>query len=164
MSKVIIGKIVSSFKVDGSFKVSISTSFPNERFKVGNILELEDGSFLSIIDSSIKDDIAIIKSKEINDKETIEKYKGRYLYAEKDDSLLGKNEYYYSDIVGCEVINQDNHVIGKVIKVEEFPAQITLRIKGDKKEDIFIPFIDEFINRVDIANKKIYVTTIGGMI
>ena len=74
-----------------------------------------------------------------------------------------KNTYYFSDLINCEIIDQNSNYIGKVITVEDYPAQRTLRIKTEGK-DVLIPFVNAFIKNVDIENKKIYVNIIEGML
>ena len=69
----------------------------------------------------------------------------------------------YKGSVKFEVILEDKSVIGKVIKVEEYPAQSTLRVKTNNKE-ILIPFVNAFIKKVDIKNKTITVRLIEGML
>lgn len=165
MKEVIIGKIIGSYKLEGAFKVISSTSFVNERFKEGSKVYIGEEKKEDVITSSIRqNDLVIISISGITSKEDADGLKGKYIYAEKDTSLLAKGQNYYDDIVGCQVINQDNVLVGVVTAVEEFPAQLTLRIKGDKKEDIFIPYIKQFIVSVDIENKIIKVNTIKGML
>ena len=72
--------------------------------------------------------------------------------------------YYFSDLINCDVISQNNINIGKVIKVEEYSANQTLRIKLENGKDLLLPFVKAFIKKVDIENKAIYVELIEGMI
>ena len=62
------------------------------------------------------------------------------------------------------IIDKDNKEYGKVKEVEEFPAQITLRVSRRNGKDFFIPFVKDFIRQVDIQNKKIIVNIIEGML
>jgi len=167
MDKVQIGYITGSYKVDGHFKVTSTTSFPLSRFKKGltviaknNDIETE----FTISNSAINGEQVILGVNEITSKEEADELKGYQLFAEKDNKLLGKNEFYFSDLEGCKVINQDNINIGVVIKVEEYPAQLTLRVKRDGKNDVLIPYVKSFIKNVDIDAKIIKVETIGGML
>ena len=38
---------------------------------------------------------------------------------------VNSNAYYFVDIVGCEVLDENGQVLGIVSQVEEFPAQLT---------------------------------------
>ena len=101
---------------------------------------------------------------EIQDKETADKLKSESLFGVKDLSLLEKGYYYFSDLETCDVFDQNGKKLGQVIKVEEFPAQNTLRVRNNKGKDFFVPFIKEFIIDVNIGEKKIVVKVIGGML
>ena len=72
--------------------------------------------------------------------------------------------YYFSDLEKCEVFDEDNNLLGKVIKVEEFPAQITLRVKSKSGKVFFVPFIEQFIIDVNIIDKSIKIKVIEGML
>ena len=68
------------------------------------------------------------------------------------------------DLVGCKVLDEKGQELGVVKEVEEFPAQLTLRVKRAGKEDFFVPFVKAFIRRVDINKKEIEINVIGGML
>ncbi|MFA6660234.1 MAG: ribosome maturation factor RimM, partial [Bacilli bacterium] len=82
----------------------------------------------------------------------------------KNREELEKGHYYFSDLVGCQIIEEQGNILGVVSQVEEFPAQITLRVKRQGKADFFIPFLKEFILEVDISNKKINIRVMEGML
>ena len=66
--------------------------------------------------------------------------------------------------IGCKVLDEKGQELGVVKEVEEFPAQLTLRVKRAGKEDFFVPFVKAFIRRVDINKKEIEINVIGGML
>ena len=105
-----------------------------------------------------------LKVEELNTPEEIKSLKGYEIHAIKDDIELEKGQYYYSDLKGCEVYDQEGKLLGKVKEVEEFPAQLTLRVARDKKPDFFVPFIEQFIKAVDIKNKRILIEKIEGLL
>ncbi len=166
MEQVQIGYIIGSFKVDGEVKVNITTDFFDERYKINSpitVKQYNETKELILEDIYKSGQFVIAKFKEINSKEEADALKGAVLLAEKDASLLKKDEYYFSDLIGCKVINQEGTEIGIVKQVEEYPAQLTLRVKGNSK-DILIPFVKAFIKQVNIKEKTINVETIEGMI
>ena len=82
----------------------------------------------------------------------------------KDNNDLEVGYYFYSDLIGCAILDENKEVLGIVKNVEEFPAQITLRVKRNNGKDFFVPFVKQFIKNVDIDNKKIYIEVIEGML
>ena len=70
--------------------------------------------------------------------------------------------YYKSKII--DLIKYDNEKIGNVIDMFDSGSHLILRIKRDEKKDLLYPFVDRFIEKVDIENKQIHLNPIPGMI
>lgn len=67
-----------------------------------------------------------------------------------------ENEYYWSDLIGLTVINQDGTVYGKVISLLETGSNDVLVVKGDKEHGI--PFLlGSVIRKVDLEKQEIHV-------
>ncbi|MCB9497838.1 MAG: 16S rRNA processing protein RimM, partial [Erysipelotrichaceae bacterium] len=169
MENLILGNIVGGFALDGTLKVFSMTNNAAQRYQVGNKVLLinpidQEQKELTIVTYRPSGRFDLVKVKEILSKEEADTYRGWQLLIHKNQQDLNEGYYFFCDLVGCSIINEKNEVLGKVIKVEEFPAQITLRVSQLKKEDFFVPFIDEFILKVDIENKKIYIRQMEGMI
>ena len=94
----------------------------------------------------------------------MEQFKGFELLVEKNYSDLKVGYYFYSDLIGCSIVDDNKNKLGIVSKVEEFPAQLTLRVKRNNKPDFFVPFIKQFIINVDIVKKEITINVLEGML
>ncbi|MFA6675950.1 MAG: ribosome maturation factor RimM [Bacilli bacterium] len=169
MESLILGNIVGGFALDGTLKVFSLTNNAVDRYQTGNKVLLvnpidKEQKELTIVAYHSGGRFDFVKTKEIFSKEEADAYKGWQLIIQKNQRDLKEGYYFFCDLVGCSIINEKNEILGKVIKVEEFPAQITLRVSQFKKEDFFVPFIDEFISKVDIINKKIYIKQMEGMV
>lgn len=69
---------------------------------------------------------------------------------------LKENEYYWSDLVGLNVINQRGECLGKVIYLMETGSNDVLVVKGEK--EIAIPYLmGSIVTRVDLAKQEIHV-------
>ena len=167
MEYVKLGTIIGSFSLDGTLKVISTTDFAMERYQEGNTIYLlnKDKEYipLTVVSFRMNGKIDFVKVEEITTKEEAESYKGCELLIDKKEATLPKGFYHFADLEGCKVLLEDKSEIGLVKKVEEYPAQATLRIKGKDKE-ILIPFVDAFIIKVDIKKKEIVVRVIEGMI
>lgn len=65
-------------------------------------------------------------------------------------------EYYWSDLIGLTVINQDGAVYGKVISLLETGSNDVLVVKGEKEHGI--PFLlGSVIQKVDLEKQEIHV-------
>ncbi len=65
---------------------------------------------------------------------------------------LPENEYYWSDLVGLTVINQENIILGQVDYLLETGANDVLVVKG--KQERLIPLVfDEIVLEVNLAQR-----------
>ena len=100
----------------------------------------------------------------INTPEEAKALKGYEIHVIKDQKDLEKDTYFYSDLRGCDIVDETGNILGSVSEVEEFPAQLTLRVKRKGKPDFFVPFVKQFIKSVDIENKRIVIEIIEGLL
>jgi len=75
---------------------------------------------------------------------------------------LEEDEYYWSDLIGMDVVNLQGEALGKVIDMMSNGPQSILRIEPvpeqDSKEkapERLVPFVDQFVKTVDVKSKKI---------
>ena len=161
-----LGKIIDTFSLDGTLKVLSSTSNQDIRYKPGNkvLIKLNDEMKEFTIASFRKSgNLDFVRFNEITSVELAKELKGKDILVVKNQEDLKEGYYFYSDLVGCSIVS-DNKELGKVIEVEEFPAQITLRAKTVEGKQFFIPFIKVFIKKVDIQNKTIEINYMEGML
>jgi 16S rRNA processing protein RimM len=64
---------------------------------------------------------------------------------------LPEGEYYWSDIIGLEVVNQDGRILGKIESI--FPTGSNdVYVCKDGKKEILLPAIADVIDKIDIKN------------
>jgi 16S rRNA processing protein RimM len=73
------------------------------------------------------------------------------------------NEYYVSDLIGCEIFNKNGNFLGNVISVDNFGAGDLLEIIY-KDNKIYIPLNDDNVLSVDLEKKIIFVNPIKGIV
>ena len=169
MEYLSLGKIVDSFGIDGTIKIYSTTSFGSKRYKAGSKVflvnplnqEMKECEVVKYRHSGFFD---FVKFVEFNNPEEVKELKGYEIQVIKDNKDLNKGEYFYSDLRGCKVVDDKNNELGIVKEVEEFPAQITLRVKRENGKDFLVPFVKFFIKNIDIENKKITINVIEGML
>lgn len=100
----------------------------------------------------------------VGDMNAAEGMKNVLLFAKREDfPPLPKGEYYLVDLIGLNAETVDGEEIGEVTDIIESAAQNLLVIKKGDKE-VLIPKCDAFVDRVDLEEKKIYITPIEGLI
>ena len=166
---LLLGYITDAFSLDGTFKVLNKTDFGDMRYQEGNEIFLyspktKERLTMTVVSYRNNGQFDYVKVKQVNSKEEALTFKGYEIHALKTYDFMEKDTYYYVDLVGCKVIDEKGSLLGEVSQVEEFPAQLTLRVKRKGKEDFFVPFVKAFIRRVDINKKEIEINIIGGML
>lgn len=169
MEYLLLGYIVGSFSLDGTIKILSKTDFADIRYQEGNTIFLyspktKERLPMTVISYRSNGQFDFVKVSEINSPEEAESYKGYEVHVEKDYKNMEKGTYYFVDIVGCKVYDENDKLLGEVSQVEEFPAQLTLRVKRKGQPDFLVPYVKAFIRSVDIDKKKIVINVIGGLL
>ncbi len=160
MSYVTLGKIVKAFGIKGEAKILSSSHFRKERYRKNQkmILFLEHSNEIKEVSvQSYREDgqFDIVKFSEINSIDELSHWINAFVQVPKDISFLKKDYFFFSDLVGCQVNDENGEALGMVIKVEEYASYCTLRVQNDDQKDILIPFVKAFIKKVDIERKCI---------
>jgi len=78
-------------------------------------------------------------------------------------SELQDDKFYFHDIIGYTVIDEQAGELGTIAQVLEAPKQDLLQVFYRKKE-VLIPLVDEFITRVDKRKKQLFMNLPEGLI
>lgn len=152
MDYIYIGKIVNTFGIKGEVKIVSDFYEKDKVFKSGFKLYISPMYIEEeILSTRVHKGYNLVLFKNYNNINDVLKYKGMGVYIKRSDLSLDKDEYLIEDLVGYEVYDEDK-LLGKVDEVSKNNS-VLLKIKGDKV--FYIPFIDEFIIKVDIESKKI---------
>ena len=96
--------------------------------------------------------------------EEAEKIKNTFLFVAKDDAVKLRNgSYFIDDIIGCEVVTEEQTAIGKITDLFSLPMNDLWVVKKGAKE-ILIPAVKAIIRHVDIKNKRITIHDIDGLL
>jgi 16S rRNA processing protein RimM len=77
------------------------------------------------------------------------------LVSRQDFPALERDEYYWTDLIGCDVISQYQTLLGKVINVIDNGAHAILEIRNDQGEMQWVPFVATHVGRVDLGSRRI---------
>lgn len=166
----LVGIIGKPHGIKGEIDIMLLTDYP-KTIKKGDILFFDEkcsqkAEVESIRWKKLKNSrISVIKFKGIDSRNNAENLKGKSIFRSiKDSPMLKKNQYWIDDIAGCVVYTKDDIIIGTVIDVEKFAANDNLVIKVENKnlniectdnDTFYIPVIEDYIESVDLKNKKI---------
>jgi len=162
---VIVGKIVNTHGLKGEVKILPHSDFLYERFNEGNrlyILHQNQTIEVKVKSFRMHKNLPLVVFDGYDNINLIEKYKQCDILGEKNTEYLDEGEYYYSDIIGCRVIDKQRGCIGEITSIIETLAHDLLVVKTAKGE-IKIPYVDAFILEVNMEEKIFYVQLIKGM-
>jgi 16S rRNA processing protein RimM len=67
----------------------------------------------------------------------------------------GANDFYRTDLIGCEVVNQDGVGLGVVQHFVETAAQALMVVRGEREH--WVPAVPRHLRRIDLAARRIVV-------
>ncbi len=166
-----VGKIVNTQGLKGEVRVISQTDFSDQRYKKGKDLFLfqENKKPITLTVKSHRkhknfDIISFEDHPNIND---VEKYRDGILKVDKEDlGRLEKNAFYYHQIVGLEVFDEEGKLLGTIKEILS-PGANDVWVIGQNqkgKKDILIPYIESVVTLVDIANNRVEVEIPEGLI
>ena len=89
---------------------------------------------------------------------------GRTYYLAKADAKLPRGRYFIDDLLGCDVVDADTgRVYGQLTNVDRPAAQDIYTVTDGAGEEHMLPAVPEFVKKIDIDARKIFVTPIEGM-
>lgn len=109
-------------------------------------------------------DLLRCKFEGVDDQTTAKSLVGKSLYLlEENLPPLEENQFYFHEIIGYKIIDQEKGELGKIEKVLEYSTSNLFSIPvGDK--EILIPISDETIIKVDKKAEEIHVVCPEGLI
>ena len=152
-----IGKIVNTHGIKG--EVRILSSFSDKSiFKPGNILYINNDA-LEITSYRVHKNYDMVTFIDRNHIEDVLIYKNEPVYVNRDD--IEYEGYLDEDLIGLEVYCEDKH-IGHVDSILKTNAHDILVVKNGSKH--MIPNIAEFIDKVDLENKRLDIVYMKGLL
>lgn len=161
MKYVLIGKLVNTHGLKGEVKILSDFKYKSKVFIPGMKIyigkEKQEEEIVTYRHHKIFDMITI---KGYDNIDQVLKYKGDYVFVNKDDIKLSENEYLDEDIIGLDVyVNNKN--IGTVRKIENHNGNEILVVHGEK--DCLIPYNFDIIENVNLEKKEMRVKNIVGL-
>jgi 16S rRNA processing protein RimM len=165
--EVNIGLILGPFGVKGELKIMPLIDDSNrladlKEIRIGK--ENEESRIFEITKIRIHKTLVIVKLKGITSREDSMSLKNCYMRIPREDlKELGEDQFYLVDIEGMEVFIEDGKKIGILEQVIKTGANDIYSIQGDGRKYL-IPAVKDIIKKVDVENKKMYISPIEGLL
>ena len=162
MKYVLIGRLVNTHGLKGEVRILSSFKYRDRVFKNGMKIYIgKDKACEEITSYRYHKIFDMITMKGYNDIDQVLKYKGDYVFVNKEDIVLNENEYLDEDIIGLNVY-VDDRLLGKVNRIDKHSVNEILVIKNDEK-NYLVPYNFDIILNVDLEKREMKVRNIVGL-
>jgi 16S rRNA processing protein RimM len=165
-----VGRVTDAWGIKGWFKILPYSADPEALFssKRWFLLPTEKGvkTFEGCVKVAIKEakehsDSVVAMAHEVDDRDAAEALRGARIFVSRSSfPTAGKDEYYWVDLIGLEVINRQDENMGTVRELLSTGPQTVLVISyfqdGESLERM-IPFVAGYIDDVDLVARRIRV-------
>ena len=157
---VIMGRVVAPYGVFGWLKIVPDTEEFDGLlgYKKWWIGKDNDWRELAVKEAKIHNDVLVVKLQGIDDRDAAVACKGKQIAVPR--ALLPKlksEEYYWSDLIGLAVKNQQDVDFGKISDVFATGANDVIVAKSDTGQERLIPYIAQNILEVNMVEKTMLV-------
>lgn len=156
---VAIGKIYTTFGLEGGVKVypyadrSTFEHFENRQVWIGNERIPVRSRILS---ARWANKNYLVEFDGFDSIEKAKRITGKSIYVDESElPPVKEGEYYFFQIVGAEVYDEDGLFLGKVKEIIQTGANDVFVVEGD--EELLIPSVEDYIVDMDIEHSRITV-------
>jgi 16S rRNA processing protein RimM len=165
-----VGRIADAWGIKGWFKVLPHSADPEALFssKCWFLLPSEKGAktfsgvvSLAIIEAKVHSDTVVACARDVIDRTAAEALRGSRIFVSRASfPIAEKDEYYWVDLIGLDVVNRQGLSLGRVRELLSTGAQTVLVLDYDQDDKVcerMIPFVSVYIDDVDLPGRRILV-------
>lgn len=163
-----VGRLVKAHGLKGALKLELYTDNPEGRFTPGAVFTLQvpeaspwHGKEITVRDYRVMNGNPVVFFDDVDDRTAAESLVRAILWIDQDEDEVEENAWFDHQLVGLDVV-RDETVVGRVVRVDHFPAQDLLIVKAGEQE-IMVPFVEAIVPTVDVAGGRVIVTPPSGL-
>lgn len=162
-----VGIITTPHGVCGEVKVYPTTDDPKRFNRLKQVLLDTGKEKLSLEITGVKffKNLVILKFKEYNDINEVEKFRQKGLYVTREQAVrLGRDEYFIADLMGLKILDEQEQEIGVLKDVMETGANDVYIIEMKDGSELLLPAIKQCILQVDVEAGFIKIHILDGLL
>jgi len=162
-----VGRIADAWGIKGWFKVLPHSAQPEALFSSKRWFLQAPGAAagtafrLAIREAKEHSDCIVASSLEVPDRNAAEALRGARVFVPRSSfPSTADDEYYWVDLIGLEVVNREGIALGAVRELLATGPQTTLVLSAEedgKPVERMVPFVSAFVDKVDLAARRITV-------
>ena len=161
---VVLGKIVAPYGLRGEVKVFPFADDPLAWAKLSHWWVGKEGSDpaswqqTKVLRCKAHGEVLIVELACFPDRNASEAAKG-ILVGVPRDALppAAKDEYYWADLIGLDVVNTHDQLLGRVLGLIETSANDVLRVGDGEGTERLLPFVATVVLDVDLTARRVRV-------
>lgn len=156
---VVMGYVSGAFGIRGWVKIHADTEHADSLFDYPVWWVGRDGVWKEyrFEDGAVQPKALVAKLEGVADRDIAESLRGSQIAIPRAEMPEpDEDEYYWTDLIGLAVVNKSGVSLGKVTRLMETGAHDVLAVHDGSQERL-IPFVDQFVGKVDIAGGTIEV-------
>jgi 16S rRNA processing protein RimM len=161
-----VGRVVDAWGVKGWIKVEPYAADPQALFscrqwwaRLPGATASTAGSptlLLRVAEAREHGDVVVARCHDITDRAAAEALRGALIHVPRASfPTPDDDEYYWVDLIGCQVVNRQGLVLGVVQGLLETGPTCVLRIGAEP--EILIPFVSAYVDAVRLDDRAIVV-------
>jgi 16S rRNA processing protein RimM len=170
-----VGRVVGAWGVRGGIKVKPFSADPQALFSTKRwyLDALPDAPprppgapavayprLLRVAQAREQGDLVVATIDELTDRDHAQALTGsRVLVSRSSFPTPGEGEFYWVDLIGLQVVDREQRELGRVVGLIETGPHSVLRIQPAQADadEILIPFVDAYVDGVDLPGRRIRV-------
>jgi 16S rRNA processing protein RimM len=157
---VVMGRVVAPYGVLGWLKVHPDTEAFDGLFDYPTWWLGKEGNWreLKVESAKIHNDVLVVKLEGINDRDAAFACKSQQIAIPRASlPALEEDEFYWSDLIGLHVVNQQQVDFGHITDVFATGANDVIVAKSESGQERLIPYIAQTIVDVNMETKTMLV-------
>ena len=165
---IAVGKVRAPHGLKGHIKVEALSGSPDFLLDIDSIFigESPEGASKRRIEGlkGIVGSGAILKLEGIDSPEAASCLRASFLYIEEEGlPELPEDTFYSYRLVGMEVVSTDGKHLGKVARVDSYPANDCLAVMGADGREFLVPAVKDIVKSVDEESGRITIEDRAGL-
>ncbi|KTR79080.1 16S rRNA processing protein RimM [Microbacterium oxydans] len=163
-----VGRLVKAHGLKGGLKLELYTDNPEGRFVPGAGFTLQvpeaspwHGKEITVREYRVMNGNPVVFFQDVEDRDAADSLVRAILWIDQDVDEAEDDAWFDHQLVGLAVV-RDDAVIGRVVRVEHFPAQDLLIVKAGEDE-VMVPFVSAIVPTVDVQAGRVIVTPPPGL-
>ncbi|MER7112274.1 ribosome maturation factor RimM [Streptomyces sp. NPDC000229] len=166
--QLVVARIGRAHGIKGEVTVEVRTDEPELRLAPGAVLATDPASAgpLTIETGRVHSGRLLLRFEGVRDRNAAEALRNTLLIADVDPDERPEepDEYYDHQLIDLDVVLADGTEVGRITEISHLPSQDLFVVERPDGTEVMIPFVEEIVADIDLAEQKAVITPPPGLI